>query len=451
MINIEKFKRHIIQLGLEGKLTNRLADNKKVDTLTQFLFKKNKKYASFSKELTTFEIPKEWKWCMTYEAVSFENGNENAGLELPYLDVKYLRTGTNPTFVKKGCIVNQGDKVILVDGENSGEVFSIKEKGYRGSTLKILNISRAFISEYVLLFICLYKEKFRGNKTGSAIPHLNKNIFFELPIPLPSLEEQKNIVERINEIFKEIEIIGDNFNALISLKEKLLNKVIKIALSGELVEHLSTEGNVNDYFNNINLQDKKRSKKKSNLLNVQGDEIPYEIPQNWRWCKIGDVCNIVNGFTPSRTNKDFWENGTINWMTVDDINKQGKYLVETAQHITEKAVKSSDRIVPPDSTFLCCTSATIGRVAINKVPMASNQQFNGIIIKNEFKHLLTNEYVYLVCSTYKNQLIDIAGITTFPFVSVSKLANMYIPVPPLKEQERILKKIQEVTSLCEDY
>lgn len=126
-------------------------------------------------------------------------------------------------------------------------------------------------------------------------------------------------------------------------------------------------------------------------------------------------------------------------MTVEDINHQGKYLFETFQHISNLAIKSLDRIVPADSTFICCTSATIGKVAINKVPMASNQQFNGLTIKEYYP--INNEYLFLFCSTLKTKLLEIAGITTFPFVSTGKLADILIPVPPLFEQNKIVAKL----------
>ena len=165
--------------------------------------------------------------------------------------------------------------------------------------------------------------------------------------------------------------------------------------------------------------------------------------------KISNVCDIINGFTPTKSNPLFWENGTINWMTVDDINLQGKYISSTNKHITSKAIRNSNRIVPPQSTFICCTSATIGKVCINIVPMCSNQQFNGLVIKS--KKLLDNEYLYYYCFTLKSYLLRSAGITTFPFVSVNKLGNFIIPIPPINEQHLIVSKIQKLESLIKEY
>ena len=126
-------------------------------------------------------------------------------------------------------------------------------------------------------------------------------------------------------------------------------------------------------------------------------------------------------------------------MTVEDINIQGKYLNSTLQHISSNAVKTKERIVPENSTFICCTSATIGKTCINNTPMCSNQQFNGLVIKD--KCFIENEYLYYFCLTLKTKLLEIAGITTFPFVSVDKLGQILIPIPPIKEQDKIINKI----------
>ena len=152
---------------------------------------------------------------------------------------------------------------------------------------------------------------------------------------------------------------------------------------------------------------------------------------------LGDICNITNGFTPSRSNIYFW-NKEINWLTVEDINAQGKYVFSTREMIS-KCVVSKNRLIPINSIILCCTSASIGKLSINKIPLTTNQQFNGLTIIDS---LIDEEYLYYYCSTLKLALLKLAGITTFPFVSVDKLKSLHIPIPPLNEQKRISHKIR---------
>ena len=116
------------------------------------------------------------------------------------LDAKYLRGKSSATIVEKGKFVYAGDNIILVDGENSGEVFAVPQDGYMGSTFKQLWLSSVMWKPYVLAFILFYKEELRNSKRGAAIPHLNKELFYNLPRGIPPLAEQKRIVERINEL-----------------------------------------------------------------------------------------------------------------------------------------------------------------------------------------------------------------------------------------------------------
>lgn len=120
------------------------------------------------------------------------------------LDAKYLRGKSTGGYLQKGRFVQKGDNIILVDGENSGEVFPVPCDGYMGSTFKQLWVSSIMHLPYVLNFILFYKELLRKSKRGVAIPHLNKEIFYSLIIGIPPFQEQVRIVNKINEICSKI-------------------------------------------------------------------------------------------------------------------------------------------------------------------------------------------------------------------------------------------------------
>jgi len=100
--------------------------------------------------------------------------------------------------------LGQGDNIILVDGENSGEVFSVPCDGYMGSTFKQLWVCGEMYLPYVLYFIQFYKDRLRNSKKGAAIPHLNKEIFYNLIIGIPPKEEQQRISQKINELYSNL-------------------------------------------------------------------------------------------------------------------------------------------------------------------------------------------------------------------------------------------------------
>ena len=186
----------------------------------------------------------------------------------------------------------------------------------------------------------------------------------------------------------------------------------------------------------------------SEVKNID-DEIPFQIPDTWCWCRIKDCYDIRNGFTPLRSESKFWSNGTVPWFTVEDIRNQGKVIYSTQQHITEEAI-TADRIVPANSFLLCCT-ASVGVYAQTKIPLTTNQQFNALTVKNSHKSLLIDEYLFGIGEYFSSLLHSAAGKTTFEFVSVKKLGAFIIPVPPKKEQERIIDALQEFDPMLKEY
>ena len=146
-----------------------------------------------------FEYPNNWSVLRLKDICQLIDGEKRNGKGI-CLDAKHLRGKSSATIVEKGKFVYAGDNIILVDGENSGEVFTVPQDGYMGSTFKQLWLSSAMWKPYILAFILFYKEDLRNSKRGAAIPHLNKELFYNLPIGIPPYQEQQRIAERINEL-----------------------------------------------------------------------------------------------------------------------------------------------------------------------------------------------------------------------------------------------------------
>ena len=320
---------------------------------------------------------------------------------------------------------------------------------------------------YILGLIVEYVDHTDAIK-GST---LNKQKMNTMLIPLPPLREQNRIIAKILETKPLIDRYNEIETKLSQLEqefpEKLKKSVLQYAIEGKLVKQDPNDEPASILLERIKAEKEKLIKEgkikrdKNESYIYQGDDknyyekkdkkiamidVPFSIPSLWIFERLSNACKIVNGFTPLRSNPAFWD-GDINWMTVDDINKQGKYISSTIQHITINAMKSNERVIPSGSTFICCTSATIGKTCINNVPMCSNQQFNGIVIKDTRQ--LNNEYLYYFCSTLKKKLLELAGITTFPFVSVDKLSKILIPIPPANQQKLIVNKIKLIENLIQ--
>ena len=180
---LEQIKAEKEKLVKEGKL--------KKSALTNSVIYKgddNNYYERINGQIVEFEIPFEypnnWTVLRLKDVCQLTDGEKRTGKGI-CLDAKYLRGKSSANVIDKGKFVYAGDNIILVDGENSGEVFSVTQDGYMGSTFKQLWISSVMWKPYVLAFILFYKAELRNSKRGAAIPHLNKELFYNLTIGIP--------------------------------------------------------------------------------------------------------------------------------------------------------------------------------------------------------------------------------------------------------------------------
>ena len=224
---LDKFKKSILQEAIQGKLVPQLTEEgtaqdlleqikieklnlvkggklKKSALATSVIFRgdDNKYYELIGSEVSEielpFEIPNSWYLARLNAVCQLTDGLKTTGKQC-LLDAKYLRGKSFGTIVEQGKLVYKGDNIMLVDGENSGEVFIVPQDGYMGSTFKQLWISSSMYEPYVLAFLQFYKETLRNSKKGAAIPHLNKELFYGLIIGIPPLQEQRRIVQKLEQ------------------------------------------------------------------------------------------------------------------------------------------------------------------------------------------------------------------------------------------------------------
>ena len=229
----EQLKKSVLQYAIEGKLVPQNEAEGTAETLLEQIQKEkqklyeenklkkkdlehstifkgedNKYYEKIGKNITEiqsdYSFPNSWAIARLSSICVLTDGEKKEGQNI-CLDAKFLRGKTEGDYLQKGRFVQKGDNIILVDGENSGEVFTIPRNGYMGSTFKKLWVNPVMDLQYVLYFIQFYKALLRNSKKGAAIPHLNKELFYSLLIGIPPLSEQQRIVNTIQNIFRCIE------------------------------------------------------------------------------------------------------------------------------------------------------------------------------------------------------------------------------------------------------
>ena len=155
------------------------------------------------------KLPNGWAMTSMQNICQLRDGEKRSDIPRINLDVKYLRGKSEGEMVSSGKYVPSGSTMILVDGENSGEIFTSVIEGYQGSTFKLLDVSSEMNMGFVLLVIKSHQQEFRENKVGSAIPHLNKKLFKEIAVMIPPIEEQQRIVESTQQYLNLLEFISD--------------------------------------------------------------------------------------------------------------------------------------------------------------------------------------------------------------------------------------------------
>ena len=205
--NIKQTKSKILDLAIHGKL---VPQDPTDEPATELLKRINPKAVITCDTPHYRNLPKGWAAAPMQMLCSLVDGEKQSGVERINLDVKFLRGEREAKALSAGKYVAANKLLILVDGENSGEVFRTPVEGYQGSTFKQLAINDNMYTDYVLQVINLQRKTLRENKVGSAIPHLNKKLFKAIEVPIPPYEEQQRIVNAINEAFTILDVITEN-------------------------------------------------------------------------------------------------------------------------------------------------------------------------------------------------------------------------------------------------
>lgn len=179
--------------------------------------------------------------------------------------------------------------------------------------------------------------------------------------------------------------------------------------------------------------------KGANFLEKLLDNQPVE------WKKLGEVFITRNGYTPSKSNPEYWEGGTIPWYRMEDIRENGRILSDALQHITPKGVKGNGLFKA--NSIILATTATIGEHALITTDALCNQQLTNFEIKEDFKDKLLSKFVFYYFYVIDDWCKKNVNVSSFPSVSVPKLKKLDFPIPPLSVQSRIVEMLDKFTSL----
>lgn len=247
--------------------------------------------------------------------------------------------------------------------------------------------------------------------------------------------------------------IIENFPILFDSKEKvkeLRNLILTLAVRGKLVPQDPKDEPASVLLQRIEAEKKrlvgeKTIKKTKSLPPIGEDEIPFEIPESWIFVRLGSIGDWGSGATPSRSNTDYYNNGTMPWLKTGELNDG--YINSSEEYITEKAVKeTSVRLNQPGDVLIAMYGATIGRLAILEIKATTNQ---ACCACTPFKGVF-NRYLFYYLLSQRNSFKAQGAGGAQPNISKEKIVKYIFPLPPLSEQYRIVQRIDELMGLCDE-
>ena len=464
----QDLKNSILQLAIQGKLVSQDENDEPAEVLYAKIqaekqklikegkIKKDKPLSPITEDEIPFLIPSTWKWVKLGDMCYFDTGIFLKDRYLPILDAKYLRGKKESKIVNEGMFVAKGEYLILVDGENSGEVFFVQEDGYLGSTFKKLCFQCHDCLFYLLLLLKHYQKFFRDNKKGGAIPHLNKELFKNLLIPLPPLEEQKRIVAKIEELEplinqydqaeQELSTLNDKF------PEQLKKSILQYAIQGKLVAQDENDESAEVLYAKIQAEKQKlikegKIKKDKPLPPITEDEIPFLVPSTWKWVRLGEIVfKLTDGThsTPKYTYKG------IPFISVKDLSSGYIDFSNTKFISEEEHSQLSQRCHPEQGDLLLTKVGTTG------IPVIVNTQreFSLFVSVALLKLSKINVDVEFLRQTILAPFVqeqasnNTKGVGNKNWV-IKDIANTIIPLPPLEEQHRIVARVATLLEACD--
>ena len=477
----QELKNSILQLAIQGKLVPQRAEEGSAEELYKQIQAEKKKLIKEKKikkepplpEITDdekpFDIPETWKWVRLYEILDVRDGTHDTPKYvikgIPLVTSKNLINNTIDFATTKlisyedakniniRSAVNTDDILFAMIGTIGNPVLVKKDREFCIKNMALFKSIDYKLFDMKYLFWYLQKEQDTMRKKASggvqsfvSLKYL-RNYFF----PLPPLAEQKRIVAKIEELLPYVEQYEKAYNELQELDKRfpgdLQKSILQLAIQGRLLPQRAEEGNAEELYKQIQAEKKKlikekKIKKEKPLPEITAEEKPFEIPETWKWVRLGDVGSWASGATPARANTDYY-GGKIPWLKTGDLNDGD--IIDTSEYITELALKNTSvRLNPVGSVLMAMYGATIGKIGILKIDATTNQACCACIPYNG----IFNKYLFYFLLSYRKDFIKMGAGGAQPNISKEKIVNTTIPLPPLAEQKRIVAKLEEILPLC---
>lgn len=486
----EQLRASILQYAVQGKLVeqkpeegtseelyHRLKDEK-LKLVEKGIIKKGTAIKHISDDEIPFEIPENWKWVrlgmiFNHNTGKALNSSNTEGEKLDYITTSNLYwnrfelDGLKQMFFKKTeidkCTATKGD-LLVCEGGDVGRA-AIWTEDYDIRIQNHIHKLRSYVkicTEYYYYIFYLYKSVGLIGGRGIGIKGLSSNALHNIVVPLPPLEEQYRIVKKIEEILPYVDRYADSYNELEQFNnafpERMKNSILQYAVQGKLVEQRAEEGTADELYQKIKTEKEElikegKAKKSKVIAEIGEEELPFEIPKSWEWVRLSSISHTITKGTTPRGGKNAYKEEGVGFLRaenvagLDNLDKTNMKFVDYSTHesfLSRSILESGD--------ILVTIAGSLGRTALvreDDLPLNTNQAVSIVRLINK-KELNLQYIIYAINSPLIQSLLlkqkKKVGVGN---LTLEIIGNCLIPLPPLKEQRRIVAKIEELLPYCE--
>ena len=486
---LERIREEKKQMVKEGKLK---AKDIKNDTII-FKGEDNLHYEKFQdgtvkciEDEIPFDVPEGWEWCRLSNTCLILNGDRGQNYPaknklhsegIPFVSASNIIDGEVSTDGLLYLSDAQYDLLGAGKLETNDIVFCIRgslgkcgyftmEKGAIASSLVIVRAlsNKDYLNGYIFNYLnsLFAYDEIKKYDNGSAQPNLAAKDFQNFLVPLPAYEEIGRISDKCEMLLlneNDISVAAAELQDCISITK---SKILDLAIRGKLVPQNPADEPASELLERIRTEKEKlikqgkikRGKKESIIYKGDDnsyyekfangekknitDEIPFNLPETWQWCRLKHIGNIIGGGTPKTAICDYWD-GDIPWITPADLSGYDDIFISSgARNISVKGLNKSSAQLLPEGTVLFSSRAPIGYTAIASNEISTNQGFKSFVPATSE---ITSKYIYYCLKARYDDIVMRASGTTFKEISGSEMAETLIPLPPQNEQERITEYI----------
>ena len=478
----QELKSSILQLAIQGKLVEqrpeegtgeelyRQIQKEKQALMKSGAIKKEKALPLITEDDIPFDIPENWAWAYVGDVFLHNTGKaQNSSGSDNGVMRKFITTSNlywnhfdfskvkEMPFTEKElqrCTVKKGDLLVCEGGDcGRAAIWCFDEEvciqNHVHRLRPYLEVSVDYF--YYLFYLYKFTGKLRGR--GVAIQGLSNEAIHQVICPLPPVAEQRRIVAKIEELLPYIDRYEQAWSKLENFNKHfpvdMQKSILQMAIQGKLVEHRPEEGTGEELFQQIQAEKQKlikegKIKKEKPLPEISEDEIPFEIPDSWKWVSVGDVCvNIQYGSSQKSS-----ATGKIAVLRMGNI-QNGRLMLDKLVYTSDNREIEKFLLQYNDLLFNRTNSKElVGKTAIYKGEIPAIYagylvRITPLLMDSDYlNYVMQSQFYWSFCQTVRSDAIGQSNI------NAEKLKRFVFPLPPLAEQKRIVAKLEEILPLC---